>query len=182
MIYIFEITGTNFIKLGFTRNINVYYRIQYGFFTNKHPIELCNKLSPENLKLLFVYEGDTKIENDIKNKFKSVCGEFYNKTDLNILTDELDKITEKGHIFDRPSVDFFCTDFEKLPCCGGDEYVCNLCEPPKYFPRLIKYQTHKKENHGKKIRIVCDCDMTFTVKRNLDRHKAKSCKLNPNTN
>ena len=177
MIYIFEITGTNYIKLGYTRNINVYYRIQYGLWTNKHPIELCHKLSPENLKLLFVYEGDNKIENYIKNKFKSVCGEFYDKMDLNIITNELDTITEKGHMFDRPSVDFVGTDFEKLHCCGGEEYVCTLCDPPKCFPRLIKYQTHKKEKHGKKIRIVCECEKTFTVKRNLDRHKATSCKF-----
>ena len=98
------------------------------------------------------------------------------------MKDELDKIAEQGHVFDRPNDDFFGIDFEKIPCCGGQEYVCNLCDPPKCFPRLIKYQTHKKENHGKKLRIACNCDMTFTAKRNLDRHKAKSCPLNYNIN
>ena len=77
MIYIFELIGTNFIKLGYTKHGNVYYRIQYGFWTNKHPPELCGKLGSENLKLLFVYEGDSKTENYIKKKFPPVCGEFY---------------------------------------------------------------------------------------------------------
>ena len=57
MIYIFELVGTNYIKLGYTRNENVYYRIQYGFWTNKHPPELCGKLSPVNLKLNCVLRG-----------------------------------------------------------------------------------------------------------------------------
>ena len=74
--------------------------------------------------------------------------------------------------------DFYETvNFEKLKCCGGEEFVCNLCDPPRSFPRLIKYQTHKKEKHGKKTKVVCECKMTFTVQRNLDRHQTQSCKL-----
>ena len=106
-----------------------------------------------------------------------MCGELYNKTDLDILKKELDEITEPGHTYDRPDYDFFeNNDFEKLPCCGGQEFVCNLCEHPMNFPRLIKYQTHKKEKHGKKLKVVCVCKKIFTLKRNLDRHQSvKKC-------
>ena len=61
MIYIFEIIGTSFIKLGYTRNNHVYHRIKNGFGTNKHPSELCDKLHPLNLKLTCVFEGDIYI-------------------------------------------------------------------------------------------------------------------------
>ena len=78
-------------------------------------------------------------------------------------------------MFDRPTDDFYETvNFEKLKCCGGEEFVCNLCDPPKSFSRLIKYQTHKKEKHGKKNNLVCICNKTFTLKRNLDRHKSNT--------
>ena len=182
MIYIFEILGTDYIKLGYTKHENVYYRIRKnGFYSNEHPVEICNKLGPENLKLLYVYEGNYKTETYIKHKCPSFCGEFYKKSDLENLKDELDKITVRGHMFDRPNDDFFETEnFEKLICCGGEEFICNLCDPPKCFPRLIKYQTHKKEKHGKKMKFDCECKKTFTLKRNLDRHKAQSCKLNCN--
>ena len=96
------------------------------------------------------------------------------------MKDELDKIAEPGYVFDRPNDDFFSINSEKLKCCGGEEFICNLCDPPKYFPRLIKYQTHKKEKHGKQMKFDCECNKTFTLKRNCDRHKAHSCKLNSN--
>ena len=86
MIYIYEIIGTDYFKLGFTKTENVYYRIKYnGFYTNKHPNELCNKLSPIDLKLLFVYQGSSHIENTIKRKFPPTCGEFYNNTYLELI-------------------------------------------------------------------------------------------------
>ena len=145
MIYIFEIIETNYFKLGFTKTENVYYRIKNnGFYTNKHPTEICNKLGHIHLKLLFVYQGDISIENYIKKKFPPICGEFYNNSNLDLINAELAKITEPGYIFDKPNDDFFETvNFEKLPCCGGHELKCNLCDPPMCFPRLIKYQTHK---------------------------------------
>ena len=56
MIYVFEIIETNYFKLGYTKNENVYYRIKHnGFYTNEHPIEICNKLGPTNLKLLLIF-------------------------------------------------------------------------------------------------------------------------------
>ena len=82
MIYIYEILGTSFIKLGYTENTNVYYRMKNWFLTNKHPIELCEKLHPSNLKLYCVFEGDTYIEFIMKTIFPPFCGEFYKKNIL----------------------------------------------------------------------------------------------------
>ena len=79
MIYIYESLGTSFIKLGYTKNTNVYYRIKDGFGTNKHPSELCGKLEPLNLKLNCVFQGDTYIESVMKTLFPPFCGEFYKK-------------------------------------------------------------------------------------------------------
>ena len=96
MIYIFEIVETNYFKLGFTKTENVYYRIKNnGFYTNKHPIEICNKLGHVHLKLLFVYQGDINIETHIKKKFPPLCGEFYNTINLDLIKGELDKLQKK---------------------------------------------------------------------------------------
>ena len=43
--------------------------------------------------------------------------------------------------------------------------------------KRTKIKEHIKEKRGKKLCISCECGKTFTVKRNLDRHKVKSCHL-----
>ena len=174
MIYIFEIVGTNYIKLGYTKNQNVYYRIQNGFWTNKHPIELCGKLSPVNLKLYCVFEGDLYIESIMKIMYPPYYGEFYKKEYLKILTNLIGYLTIKGPVFQRPNDDFFALTFEKLLCCGGKTYICNICD--REFQREHKLYEHKREVHEKKNRIVCECgkEMVF---RNLKRHKTTNCSL-----
>ena len=155
MIYIFEILGTEFIKLGYTKTENVYYRIhENGFYGNKHPFEICDKLSPQNLKLLHVYYGNIKVGTSIRRGCPSFCGEFCEKNMLSKLIDELDKLrasevdelrtTKMDKLFDRPNDDFFETEnFVKQPCCGGKEFVCHLCN--KSFPREIMkaYLNHR---------------------------------------
>ena len=168
MLYIFEVIGSDFIKFGYTRNQNVYYRIQSGFWTNIHPEELCGKLAPENLKLHSVFVGDMCLESRIKSTIKPSCGEFYKREFLNILTNILKFLTTEGPIFHRPTDNFFVMNFEKLPCCSGISFSCNICG--KNFKREHKLYEHKREVHAKKNRITCGCG-EIVIKRNLKRHE-----------
>ena len=172
MIYIYESLGTSFIKLGYTKNTNVYYRIKDGFGTNKHPSELCGKLEPLNLKLNCVFQGDTYIESVMKTLFPPFCGEFYKKEYLNILTTVLGFITIDGPIFERPHDDFFAITFEKLLCCGGQVYNCTICN--KVFQREHKLYEHTKEVHNGGNRVSCLCGKLI-LKRNLKRHRENNC-------
>jgi hypothetical protein len=175
MIYIFEILNTGFIKLGFTSKTNVWFRVQGGFWTNKHPSETCNMLGPDHLQLKHVFKGGLYFETMMKKLFPPNVGdgEFY-KTDpyLNILMTMLECMTTRYQPVEKPSPNFFLTVVEKLPCCGGLFYTCDICA--KVFNREHKLYEHKREVHAKRNRVVCVCGKTI-VKRNLKRHKADNC-------
>ena len=88
MLYIFEVLESNYFKFGWTERPNAYDRIQNGFWTNIHPEELCQKgdpennrekLSPNNLHLIFLFEGDSKLESVITSLFPLERGEVWRK-------------------------------------------------------------------------------------------------------
>ena len=110
MLYIFEGLRSNYFKFGWTERHNAYDRIQNGFFTNIHPEELCQKgnperpekLAPSNLNLIFLFEGDSKLESVIKSLFPPDCGEFWRKEDLINMVDMLLLMTEQVSLPTRP--------------------------------------------------------------------------------
>ena len=57
MLYIFDILGADYIKFSYTGQWNPWMRIRNRFWTNCHPLELCNKLGPDNLNLVHLFEG-----------------------------------------------------------------------------------------------------------------------------
>ena len=99
MLYVFEIRESPFFKFGWTERHNPYDRIRNGFWTNLHPDDLCQKgnpenaekLGPENLNLIFLFEGDKKLETVIKSLFPPECGEFWRKEDLGNNVTEITK-------------------------------------------------------------------------------------------
>ena len=173
MIYIFEVLGTDWIKLGYTANNNVYDRIKInGFYTNKHPVEVCNKLGAKNLELLFVFQGEEYFEKTIKILYPSNVGEFYPKYMCNIFVNILKYLTEQAPQNPRPHDSFFEQPKEFLPCCGGQVFKCSICG--KEFKREHKLYEHKREVHQKRNRVICDCGKEI-LQRNLKRHKQDSC-------
>ena len=62
MLYFFKVLNSPFFKFGWTERKNPWRRIESGLWTNIHPNELCGKLSHENLDLIFLFEGDRKVE------------------------------------------------------------------------------------------------------------------------
>ena len=76
MLYMFEVFESTYFTFGWTERPNAHDRIQNGFWTNVHPEELCQKgdpennpeqLGPRNLNLIFLFEGDSKLESVIEN-------------------------------------------------------------------------------------------------------------------
>ena len=97
MLYVFDVVNSHYFKFGWTERSNPYDRINNGFWTNIHPDELCQKgnpenpekLSPENLNLIFLFEGDKKLETVVKSLFPPECGESVSYTHLTLPTSDL---------------------------------------------------------------------------------------------
>ena len=148
MLYIFDVLGEDWIKIGFTAQLDPWIRIANGFWTNIHPVELCGKLGPENLNLIFLFEGNVKLEAVIKSLFPPVIGEFWYKDRLDEIVGMLRLMTEELKIPTRPLL--LDISGERLPCCGGEIQQCSECG--KTFKRQDKLARHKKEVHEKRGR------------------------------
>ena len=172
MLYIFKVVDSPFFKFGFTDQVNPWNRIQRGFWTNVHPPELCQKLDPDNFELIFIFEGDERLERVIQSLFPPYAGEFWKEDDLDEIVDMLKLITEEIRIPPRPCFQY-TEHVEKLACCTGVLHVCWSCG--KQFSRFCKLLQHKRDVH-EAARFACICDTKFPRKGNLDRHVAKSCK------
>lgn len=87
-VYIFQISGTNWIKIGHhlvtTKRPNAYFRVaRRGFHSCKHPQEIEHKLDVENLLLLRWYPLLTKREERLAHRRCLVShGEFHAISDL----------------------------------------------------------------------------------------------------
>ncbi len=170
MLYIFELLGTDYIKFGYTGQWNPWMRIGNGFWTNCHPTELCNKLGPDNLNLLYLFEGDRKVEAVMQSLFPPFEYEFWKRSQLNDMLGMLRMMTEELPIPTRPQV--LDVSVERLPCCdGGREHPCTVCG--KVFRRDHLMIEHRNDVHmGRRWRCACGAEVT---RRNLARQlKSKS--------
>jgi hypothetical protein len=172
MLYVFKVTDTAFFKFGWTEQRNPWDRIQNGMWTNSHPPELCQKLNPENLELIFLFEGDRRLERAIQSIFPPAHGEFWEDEDLDDIIQMLKLMAEEIPIPPRPC--FHYTEHaEKLSCCTGILHTCYSCG--MQFSRFCKLLQHKRDKH-EVARYKCVCGKEFPRKGNLDRHVLKSCK------
>ena len=171
MLYIFKVRDFGFFKFGFTDQTNPWNRIQAGFWSNVHPKELCGKLDPENFELIYLFEGDVKLERAMQSIFPPDTGEFWRADDLEDFVWMLKLLTEEIPIPPRPS--FVKSDAKKLACCTGVWHVCWTCG--KEFSRFCKLLQHKRDVH-QPARFRCLCGKEFPRRGNLDRHVLKSCK------
>ena len=94
MLYIFKVVDLSWFKFGFTDQKNPWNRIQTGFWTNVHPMELCGKLGAEQFQLIHLFEGDEKLERAIQSIFPPYVGKCWNDEDLNDFVWMLKLITE----------------------------------------------------------------------------------------
>ena len=130
MLYVFEVLESSYFKLGWTERHNPYDRINNGCWTNLHPDEWCQKgnletpekLGPENLNLIFLFEGDKELETVIKSLFPAECGEFWRKEDLGRMIGMLIQMAAMVSIPPRPK--FYKNNVEKMACCTGTWIVC----------------------------------------------------------
>ena len=72
VVYIFGFAG--YVKLGVARRCP-YERLQLGFWHDRHPAELCNRL--DDCVLLHLFAGGLADEQALHSAFGSDCGEFY---------------------------------------------------------------------------------------------------------
>ena len=144
MLYVFKVTGTAFFKLGWSEQGNPWDRIRNGFWTNSHPPELCQKLNPENLELIFLFEGDRRLELCMQSIFPPAHGEFWKDEDLDDMIQMLKLIAEEIPIPPRPCFPY-TEHAEKLSCCTGILHTCFTCG--MQISRLCKLSHHKEAVH-----------------------------------
>ena len=164
MLYIFSV-DTEWIKFGYTGQPNPWMRIRNGFWTNCHPSQLCNRLGPESLELLYVFEGDRRVEAVMQSLFPPTEYEFWDRSRLEAMVEMLRLMAEEFPVPPRPPL--LCISDERLPCCnGGREHACDMCG--KTFKREHLMMEHKNDVHLKrKWRCACGVDVT---RRNIGRH------------
>ena len=138
MLYGFYVVNSQYFKFGFTAQTNPWNRIQKGFWTNLHPMELRGKWGSQNLIVLHVFEGDTIWRN--ASRACSLLGVASFGTEHNsfvrLMTLDLEIPT-------RP--DFEETDVDKLACCSGEWHECWVCNTK--FKRCGKLLQHKRDVH-----------------------------------
>jgi hypothetical protein len=172
MLYVFKVLNTPFFKFGWTEKEDPWDRIQTGFWTNVHPKELCGKLHPENLELIFLFEGDRRLELCMQSIFPPAHGEFWKDEDLDDMIQMLKLIAEELPVPSRPCF-LYTQHAEKLSCCTGILHTCYSCG--MQFSRFCKLLQHKRDKH-EVAGYKCLCGKEFFRKGNLDRHVLKSCK------
>ena len=172
MLYFFKVTDAAFFKFGWTEKEDPWDRIRNGFWTNSHPPELCQMLNPANLELIFLFEGDRRLERAMQSIFPPAHGEFWKDEDLEGMVRMLKLIAEELPIPQRPWLPI-ADHGEKLACCTGVWHECYTCS--KKFMRFCKLLQHKRDVHEAN-RFKCICGKQFPRKGNLDRHVVKSCK------
>ena len=172
MLYFFKVLDSPYFKFGWTEQTNPWDRIRTGFWTNLHPKQLCQKLSPENLELIYLFHGGKDFEGVMKSLFPPLCGEFWEQGDLESMLTLLRQTCEELPIPARPQF-HPCNDIAKRACCTGILLRCFTCG--QGFAKFDKLLQHKRDRH-EAPRFSCVCGKKFPRKGALDRHVQKSCK------
>ena len=113
MIYVFSF-DTHF-KIGYAATCP-WRRLSAGFWHNVHPLELCGKL--DQATLLFLFDGDEKLEQAMHAALHPCVGELYPMERLGSVMDFLRRVLEPLPITDRPRL--HDRPPRKRPCCGAD--------------------------------------------------------------
>ena len=135
MIYVLQFRG--WIKVGFTKQ-EWYKRAGKGFWTNKHPTELCGLLDEFTVIAGFDID-DINIEQILhKELFYGAVGEFYKEEALPEILTFLRTIGEEIQLEQayrtRPKF--------MMSCCSGHVFECKSCI--KTFTRKDKFFNHCK--------------------------------------
>ena len=173
MLYFFKVLDSPWVKFGWTEQADPWNRIQTGFWSNVHPKEICNRLGPENLELLCLFEGGKQVEGVLQSLFPPFCGEFWKEEDFESMVQMLKLMCEELPIPARPQF-HPCNDIAKRSCCTGILLRCFTCG--QGFAKFDKLLQHKRDRH-EAPRFSCVCGKKFSRKDRLDRHVRKSCKL-----
>ena len=173
MLYVFKITGTPFVKMGFTRG-DPWLRVANGFWSNVHPPECCQQLGWNNCDLVALFTGTEAKESEIKSALPPTRGEFWHddvSQQLLALMADLAPLPLPAKPASPPAVR---RPIEKLQCCGGIAHACSQCD--KVFARKHRLDQHLKEVHSDAGKTACQRCGATVVKRHLNRHlKTKSC-------
>ena len=76
VLYVFEVRGTAFLKVGFTAGCP-WARVRDGLWRVVHPKACCNLLGWDNLELLSLFSGDLADEARLQARISPECGEFW---------------------------------------------------------------------------------------------------------
>ena len=185
VLYIFEVKGTSFVKMGFTSGCP-WNRISDGFWKQVHPKECCHKLGWEDLHLIALSPGTLEDEASLKQQMPPACGEFWPVEDLAALKAAMKAMAIANHSCNdedwelplppRPDVPSKGRGIEKQECCGGSLLKCFGCG--KEFKLWIRLQTHKREScpATAKAKVKCHSCGLFVIERHLKRHsESKRC-------
>jgi hypothetical protein len=176
MLYLFDVNGTDFVKMGFTGQ-TIWARVADGFWRNKHPKGCCHKLGFANMELLMLVPGTLADEAVIQAQLPPDEGEFWHKDRLVALKAALlAQCGEPLPMQAKPAEPYLGRSDEKFQCCGGVLIRCFECGKEfKLYKRLL---THKKEScpATAEPKVVCACGQEV-IRRLLPRHQqSQSCK------
>ena len=184
VLYIFEVLGTDFVKLGFTSGCP-WRRIRDGFWKQVHPEpQCCGKLGWDNLNLIALSPGTLEDEAFIKKQVPPETGEFWPRSELDTLRLAMKLLATTQHncgnddwelpLPPRPAMPAPGRGEEKLECCGGSLLPCYGCG--QQFKLWIRLQTHKREScpASAEPRPACRFCGQRVIQRHLKRHQQES--------
>ena len=186
VLYIFEVSGTQFIKMGFTNGCP-WNRICDGFWKQVHPEQCCGKLGWDDLQLIHMSPGTLENEAWVKGANPPEKGEFWHRDQLPAmlrvmawLAMDFHGCTEENWTLPlppRPERPAPRHGEEKLECCGGELLPCYGCG--KLFKLWIRLQTHKRESCpvSAEAKAACRFCGQSVMKRHMKRHEgSKRCR------
>jgi len=186
VLYIFEVRGTPYVKMGFTTGCP-WGRVRDGFWKQVHPEGCCGKLGWDDLQLVSLCPGTLEDEASIKESVPPTCGEFWPLQELDMLRLAMKVLAIAEHncgsdnwelpLPPRPAAPPPGRGIEKLECCGGSLLRCYGCG--QQFKLWIRLQTHKREScpATAEPRPACRLCGTRVIKRHLKRHQTSAgCK------
>ena len=110
MLYIIGF-GHSWFKVGVAGDMKK--RCTIGFWNNKHPPELCNKLN--TYKPIAFFQGGKDLEAIMHSLFPPDCGEFYEISRLKGIIEMASLFLDPLPLQELPVP----SQYEKQSCCGG---------------------------------------------------------------